>query len=234
MADHKHMPIALGLSASSLDETLSADAIETALPEDARLSILERDQHCCQYCGFHSKQYQKIRPVDGNPKNLDTANWVTACIFCDQCFDIEKVADMRSGTLIWLPEISQTDLHHIARAIYVARITQGPLAEGARKAYDVLMQRRNAARDRIHTDDPFILATVMKDYISKRHYEASAKKLEGIRLLPLDRRIDKEGELEFNRFPQILAYWRSKDGPFGITPPNSWLKLYKETADLAA
>lgn len=232
---HNHsMPIALGLSASSLDEKIPADALDTALSEEEKLSILERDDCSCRYCGFKAKQYQTARPADGNPENTDLDNWVTACIFCEQCFDLERVADRRSGTLIWIPEISQADLNHLARAIYVARITQGPLAEGARKAYEILMNRRKAAKDRIHTDDPFILATVMKDYISKRHYETASMKLDGVRLLPLDRRIDREGELEFNRFPQILAYWRSKDGPFGPTPPNSWLKLYKDISEQAA
>ena len=231
---HKYLPIALGLSASSLDESIDRDAVNTALSQEERLQVQERDGYCCRYCGFHSKQYQRVRPIDGNPANTTLDNWATACVFCDQCFDLENVAAMRSGTLIWLPEIEQADLHHIARAIYVARITQGPLAEGARKAYDVLMNRRNAARERIHTDDPFIMATVMKDYISKKHYKTAADKLEGIRLLPLDRRIDREGELEFNRFPQILAYWRSKDGPFGQVSPNSWLKLYRDITEKAA
>lgn len=234
MSHKSLLPIALGLSASSLDEKVASDAIETALTEEQRLSVVERDNCTCRYCGFNAKQYQLVRPIDGNPKNTNLDNWATACIFCEQCFDLEKVADRRSGTLIWMPEITQADLHHLARAIYVARITQGPLAEGARKAYETLMERRKAAKDRIHTDDPFILATVMKDYISNRHYESASKKLNGIRLLPLDRRIDREGELEFNRFPQILAYWRSKDGPFGAIPPNSWLKIYKDISEQAA
>lgn len=122
---------------------------------------------------------------------------------------------MRSGILIWLPEIAQTDLNHIARALYVARISQGPMADAARRTLDVLMGRREEVRRRLETDDPFILSMVLRDYISSTAYEARHKKLEGIRLFPLDRRIIKEADLEFNQFPQILAYWRSKDGPFG-------------------
>mgnify|MGYP000275845136 CR=1 FL=1 len=41
-----------------------------------------------------------------------------------------------------------------------------------------------------------------------------------------NRRIIKEGDLEFNQFPQILAYWRSKDGPFGDVPPRRWVNLF--------
>jgi intracellular multiplication protein IcmJ len=129
---------------------------------------------------------------------------------------------------VWLPEISQGDLHHIARAIFVARISQGPVAEAARRALDVLMKRREDARGRLGTDDPFILASVLKDYISNKAYDLRAQKLDGIRLLPLDRRVIKEADLEFNQFPQILAYWRSKDGPFGGMAPKSWLLLYQK------
>jgi intracellular multiplication protein IcmJ len=92
----------------------------------------------------------------------------------------------------------------------------------------MLMQRREEVRKRLGTDDPFILAAVLKDYISDKAYEAREAKLEGIRLFPLDRRIIKEADLEFNQFPQILAYWRAKDGPFGGMVPRQWIDLYRD------
>ncbi len=164
---------------------------------------------------------------DARPENL-----ATACIFCHQCFNMQDVAAMRSATLIWLPEISQADLHHVARAIYVARISQGPVAEAARRAFDVLTRRREDARIRLGTDDPFVLASVLKDYISDGAYDARTDKLEGLRLFPLDRRIIKEADLEFNQFPQILAYWRSKDGPFGSRLPRQWVDFYRRIDDI--
>lgn len=160
---------------------------------------------------------------DNQPKNM-----ATVCIFCHQCFGIDQVSTMRSGVLVWLPEITQGDLHHIARALYVARISQGPMADAARRSLDVLMGRREEIRTRLGTDDPFVLSTVLKDYISSHAYEMRVKKLEGVRLFPLDRRIIKEADLEFNQFPQILAYWRSKDGPFGGQVPRQWVGLYKD------
>ena len=68
------------------------------------------------------------------------------------------------------------------------------------------MKRREEVRARIGTDDPYILAMVMQDYLSNRHYHNRDKKIAGVRLFPLDRRIIKEADLEFNQFPQILAY----------------------------
>jgi len=187
--------------------------------------IVDRDEGVCAYCGFQSRKYQTVRLADPAKDAGDPKNYVTACMFCDQCFDLQRVAEMQSGMLIWLPEMDQATLNHLARAIYVARITQGPMADTARRLYDTLMTRREDAKARIKTDDPAILAMVMRDYIDQRIYDNRTKKLEGIRLFPRDSRKIREGDLEFNQFPQMLAYWRSKDGPFGAVPPTQWFDL---------
>jgi intracellular multiplication protein IcmJ len=208
---------------------LSADAQRVSSPAagpEIRQKILERDNHTCRCCGFRAIKYQDIYFMNGNESDARPDNMAAICIFCHQCFALDRAGDMRSGVLVWLPEISQTDLHHIARAIYVARISQGPVADAARQSLDMLMKRREEVRSRLGTDDPYILAAVLQDYVSNATYEAREKKLEGIRLFPLDRRIIKEADLEFNQFPQILAYWRSKDGPFGSLQPRQWTELY--------
>ncbi len=226
------LPITLGTTrlqppkaGKSQDES---PAVERKMPADLRNRIFERDNHTCRYCGFLSRKYQEIHALNGDDWN--EKNLVTACIFCQQCFALDDVSVMRSGVLLWLPEIEQHELHNIARAIYVARISQGPIADAARKALDSLMTRREEAKKRISTDNPYILATVLRDYLGGKHYEMRGKKLKGVRLFPLDRRIIKEAELEFNQFPQILAYWRSKDGPFGGKAPPQWISLYKDMA----
>ena len=234
---HKFLPIALSLSAQTLnpiqrqggDGMVAAPLAFDPNADDAtRDRIFARDNHQCQYCGYESQKFQLVHVLDGNPKNTDDKNLVTSCIFCHQCFHLDKVAQMKSGVLIWMPEITQAQLHHLARALYVARITQGPMAEPARQALEMVMKRREEAIERIKTDDPQILSTVLRDYISRKHYDGFNDKLSGIRLFPLDRRTVKEGDLEFNQFPQILAYWRSKDGPFSQMMPNDWLTRYAE------
>lgn len=236
MAD-KFLPIALSLSAQSLnpidrqgsDGTVAAPHVfDPNADEDTRTRIFERDDHTCQYCGYHSKKFQLVHVRDGNPKNTNDANLTTSCIFCHQCFHLDQVASMKSGVLIWMPEVSQAQLHHLARALYVARITQGPMAETARKSLEMIMKRREEAIERIKTDDPQVLSLVLKDYLDRTQYAKFNEKLNGIRLFPLDRRTVKEGDLEFNQFPQILAYWRSKDGPFGQMMPQGWAERYQE------
>lgn len=235
------LAITLGLSKSSgkskkvkggAGKPGSSSAANTLSKEDKQ-KVFERDQFTCRCCGFVSKKYQEVLFIDGNPNNTGEGNLATVCIFCHQCFNLDQVGSMKSGVLLWLPEVEQTDLHHMARAIYVARISQGPIAEAARKALDALMKRREPVRKRIGTDDAYTLATVLKDYLSDHHYNIRGQKLEGIRLFPLDRRIIKEADLEFNQFPQILAYWRSKDGPFGGKPPQQWFSIYNSIHNAA-
>ncbi len=227
----KALPITLGIARVSANaQSPSSGRAAPKISPEARQKILDRDKNACACCGFESTKYQEILYLNGNPVDTRPENLATVCIFCHQCFNLDQVAQMRSGVLVWLPEISQTDLHHIARAVYVARISQGPVADAARRALDIFMQRREECRNRLGTDDPFILSSVMRDYISGKAYEGAQQKLEGIRLFPLDRRIIKEADLEFNQFPQILAYWRSKDGPFGGMLPRQWVDIYREIA----
>lgn len=220
----KLLPITLGIVRSS-GNAQSAEKAASQLQE-LRPKILERDGHTCRFCGFKSQKYQEVHFLNGNPEDLRQDNLVTACIFCQQCFDLEKASQMNSGVLIWMPELSQAELNHIARAIYVARISQGTMADASRAALDSIMARREDAKTRLATDDPYILATVLRDFLGPKHYAARVEKLEGVRLFPLDRRNISEGDLKFNQFPQILAYWRSKDGPFGDKPPAQWKTLY--------
>lgn len=204
------------------------------IPVEVKNRVFERDGHACRFCGFVSKKYQDVHFLNRNPQDFSETNLVTACIFCNQCFNLEEVSAMKSGVLLWMPEIGQAELNHIARAIYVARISQGPMADAARKALDSIMARREEAKKRISTDNPQILAIVLRDYLGPKNYEEREKKLKGVRLFPLERRLIREADLEFNQFPQILAYWRSKDGPFGGKPPAQWISLYQQEMARAA
>ncbi|PZO88808.1 MAG: type IV secretion protein DotN [Micavibrio aeruginosavorus] len=220
----KLIPITLGIVRSP-GNAQNAERNALALQE-LRPKILERDDHTCRYCGFKSQKYQEVHFLNGNMDDMRPDNLVTACVFCQQCFDLEKTSQMNSGVLVWLPEIEQYQLSHIARAIYVARISQGSTADAARSALETIMARREDAKARLATDDPLFLAAVLRDFLGPKHYAARNEKLAGIRLFPLDRRNISEGDLKFNQFPQILAYWRSKDGAFGDRPPSQWKTLY--------
>lgn len=204
------LPIILGVTRGIAPR----DAVSLPVQEKA----WKQDNYSCRYCGFQAHKYQDIHWIKQGKDRVAT----TICLFCKQCFTLDQVAPMRSGALVWLPEISQASLHHLCRAIFIARIAPGPMADAARQAMDLLLARREDAKKRLGTDDPAILANVLQDYLDDGDYQQRGKKFAGIRLLPMDRRIIKEGDIEFNQFPQILAYWRSKDGPYAGLMPASW------------
>ncbi len=230
----KYYPVTLGVKRTNW--SAKADRIRTKgdVGEEAKLRILTRDDHTCQCCGFRAEKYQTILHVNGDERDFRDDNVMTACVFCHQCFDLSHVNAMDSGKLIWLPEIPQATLHHLMRALFLARVTQGPLADTARKTYEHLLARGDEAKKRIGSTDPGALALVMRDFLTQKQYENTQERLEGIRLLPLDRRMIKEGDLEFNQFPQILAYWRSKNGPFASQPAQDWPGIFKDALELAA
>ena len=189
-----------------------------------RSKVLARDKYTCVFCGFKAEKFQEIRPTDplGIARMNKAEDWVTACHMCDQCLSLERVGMMGEGLLIWLPEMSQAELNHTVRALYLARAYEGELADAAKRGIDALRNRREEAKRRLGTDDPLILATVFADYLSPEEYETRMDKIEGIRLLSLDRRLQRTPVGEVDRFPDLLTYWKSKEGPFGKNQPTEW------------
>lgn len=215
---------AFELALSTTRLTSSGTAVRSPLARDDFLSsphppeaeellrnaVLQRDDYACRACGFRSSKFQTVACQGRDMRDLD--DLVTLCSFCGQCSRLDEVTRMQSGVLIDLPEISQMELHHALREIFIARITQGEIADLARAVFERLRDRAGRASHRIGTSDPSELARRLEQQGAGR---VAAIDLEGIRLLPLDRRVVRIDDLEYNQFPQMLAFWRSKDGPFG-------------------
>lgn len=180
-------------------------------------AIAVRDLHICHWCGFRSKKYQEVVALTGRLRDVD--DLATACVFCEQCFFLPRVRSMKSGVFIWLPELDQPTVNCLAREIYVARIKPGPRNEAARALLDRLLTRRAAARETLGFEVSDIGET-SNQWEPQREALARAA---GIRLMPTDRRVIREADLEFNQFPQILAYWRSRDGPYA-NDSTPWLR----------
>ncbi|MDX1922108.1 MAG: hypothetical protein SFW65_03135 [Alphaproteobacteria bacterium] len=187
----------------------------------------EKDSFTCCYCGFKAKQFQKAIPKDWAVNDPRDSEMVTACIFCEQCFNLESVGPMASGTLIWLPEISQATLHHIMRAVYASRAQMDIAPENIRncadRTFEVLFNRRGEAKRRIGTDDPMVLAAALLENVSEETFRKREEKFNGIRLMPLDKRmIPSASGKDNDQFPRIIEYWVSSEGPLGNMPPATW------------
>ncbi len=85
-------------------------------------SVWERDQYCCQFCGFEAHSYLDVVNGDGNYTNNTRDNLVTACPYCSQCFFLESVgqAEFGGGTIIYLPEMTQAELNATCHSLFSA------------------------------------------------------------------------------------------------------------------
>ena len=139
--------------------------------DKARYKVILRDDFICQCCGFNAfnptaenaknegvkksdTKYQQVLFLDGDERNVSDQNCITTCSFCQQCFDLNQIQTLQSGMLIWLPEIGQAALHHIMRALYIARVTQGPLAAAAKALVDQFYDRASDAKKRLGSQRP--------------------------------------------------------------------------------
>lgn len=209
------LPLSLGAGQTTGAEGLSLKP----LAKHATEKILKSDNYTCRFCGFRSAQYQRVVPFDGSH--------VTACSFCEQSLFLERAGLMGSGTLIWLPEISQAELNHIARAIYVAKASENSdLVDAASRGLDALLARRTDAKKRLGTDDPLVLATAFHESLTPAERKAAVHRLDGVRLLPLDKHMVRAHGRDFNGFPQIVKFWRSASGPFAKLPVEEWREMF--------
>ena len=204
------------------------DDVSTAVPGPAVRAAQRRDDYVCQFCGFQSAKYQVCHgPEAGGADAL-----VTACIFCKQVTDLDRVPGMRSAVLIWLPELSQAALNCAMPEVYVNRIGRDRAAGSrARDLLDRLVARREVAKTRFGSDDPAELVRRLRSAGDDRG-EIDAALADGLRVLPLDRMIVRAEQLEFNQFPQILAFWRSRNGPFAAGRTRSFGRLELNLAEL--
>jgi len=183
---------------------------------------LRRDDFTCRFCGFRAEQYQRVVPYEG-----EDPPFVTACSFCELCMMLDRAGLTGAGTLIWLPEIGQSELHHIMRAVYVARAAKNELADAAARTLEALTARRADAKKRLGSDDPLLLATAMHESLTDEEYSQATARLEGIRLLPLEKRLVRTHKGDINQFPQMVKYWCSPGGPYARLPVQQWAELFK-------
>ena len=181
--------------------------------------VLDRDNRTCRFCGFHSARYQRVLRHNGED--------VTACSFCELVLHLERAALMGNAILIWLPEVTQVQLNHMARAAYIAQESDDENMRGlALRMIEALKSRRTDAKRRIGTDDPMLFYTVLQEGLQSKKRVNIASKIEGIRLFPLDQYL--AGSKEVNVFPKMIQFWTSKEGPFAKLPVAEWTKMFEK------
>lgn len=82
--------------------------------------IMERDDYTCFYCGFKSMGRQEIDHKNHDHTDYSETNLTTVCPLCHQVNHLNSAYINNGGELIWLPELTQQELNHLCRALFVA------------------------------------------------------------------------------------------------------------------
>lgn len=185
--------------------------------------ILKRDSHCCQFCGFKSQRWQEIHHIDGDHYNNAPDNLAVICIFCHMVFHIGRAGLAGEAELIWLPELDQPSLSHLARNIYVGMRAKGPTSVAAEAIYAGLRVRAEDVRRRLGSSDPADLGEALLA-LDEKKYGQRAEILDGVRLMPLGRKYVGDKDV----FPKVVDFWVSAQGPYATMRPKQWLELGRQ------
>lgn len=183
-----------------------------------RASVLGRDQYMCQYCDFRARKYQDVHHLDDNHENNNPDNLITACVLCHMVHHVGFAGQSKRGVLIYLDPkmgMDQASLNQLVRTLWIAEGSDyKPMRLQALTLLSRLFKASIHARRLVGSSDP----TVLGDYLlglDAASYEARAKALEGIYLLPI-----KDGYA-----PQI-QYW--KEDVYKSIPPRTWVEMAKQ------
>ena len=215
---------------SAKRSTWRADDEMRAATDDSfkqiKQKILKRDDHSCFFCGFKSLRWQEIHHFDSDHYNNSPENLTTICIFCHMVFHIGRAGLAGEAELIWLPEISQAALSHLARNIYVGLRAKGPTATASEAVYSALRIRAEDARRRLGSSDPADLGEALLA-VNEKTYDRRGTVLEGVRIMPLGRKYVGDKDV----FAKVVDYWISPQGPFATMRPKQWLEFGKEATE---
>ncbi len=156
-----------------------------------------RDNYTCQFCGFQARQFQEVVNRDRNFRNNKLSNLVTACCFCTQCFFLEQVGqgDYGGGTLIYLPEINQSNLNGLCHVLFCAIANATDYRTDAQNIYRNLKLRSKIVEDKLGEamSNPGILGQTIVNSMSSPKAE-TPEWLGYLRLLPARAKFSKQIE----------------------------------------
>ena len=150
--------------------------------------IFERDHYTCQFCGFQAKQFQEVINLDGDFRHNKMRNLVTACRFCAQCFFLESIGktDFGSGTLIYLPEMSQVELNALCHVLFAKMVMNLQGALDARNIYRSLKLRSQSVEKHIGEgySQPALYGHMLVELHDDQVSQLHSKLCESLRVLP--------------------------------------------------
>jgi intracellular multiplication protein IcmJ len=110
-----------------------------------KAKFLKRDKNTCRFCGYHGHVLEVIN-YDNNYRNNTPSNLMTACVFCARCrlLDSYKLDYKGGDRIIYLPELSQTQLNQLCRLLFFES-TKEANSEAAYNAKTILAKLMDRA-----------------------------------------------------------------------------------------
>lgn len=204
-----------------------------------RKKALERDNHTCRFCNFRATKWQEVHHANDDHADNRMDNLVTACSFCHMCQHIGLAGQNKEAVLVWLPTISQADLHHFVRTALVAQRCGEIIKSDPRAKTDMIRSYREAsdlaksvlasfrsgeaqAERRLGTSCPREIGNAML-MLPDEAYAKRSETLSGIRLLPLGHRM-QNGD---NIMQKQVDSWIEAGGPYFSLKPNTWVGVFR-------
>ncbi|MDB6009975.1 MAG: type secretion protein DotN [Gammaproteobacteria bacterium] len=150
-----------------------------------RDQVLKRDNHSCRFCGFRSPKFQEVHHWDDDHTNNEVGNLMTVCNLCHQVHHLGMCGMRGAGFIAALPELTQTEVNHIARAHFVALVlVDTNTKDRLIGLYALLRARADMLKSAFHLDiaSPLLFAEILSG-CDERMYAARATFLESLRLV---------------------------------------------------
>ena len=155
------------------------------LDEPLLKKLFKRDDHTCQFCGFQSNEGMEPYHHNDDHSNNHIENLLTACGFCHASQHLGYVAETKSASLIYLPEIDQYELNSILRAIYLVQLS-GTLSEINNVVEDILdfvYMRRDVADELIGDQESIVSLSKILRPLKDQHREGMLEPLKDFRIM---------------------------------------------------
>lgn len=161
-----------------------------------RDKVHARDHHTCQFCGFQAKTNQEVINIDANYANNRIENMLTACCFCAQChfLNIVGMGDYGGGRLIYMPEMSQSELNALCHVLFCAIANGTAYSDTAQKVYRNLRFRAQAVDQHYGEglNKPMVFSQLILSREPKQAKQLADELLTDLRLLPTQSRFQSQ------------------------------------------